>query len=239
MRLDNSNIKAILFDKDGVLIDFQATYGGSTIEIISRLSNGDAKILQILAEEIGIRLEDSYINPHSILVAGSMGEICGVWANILGVKNDPSFQSKINSWYTELTKSNAVFFDYVEDILGRLGKYYNLGLATNDTEECALAQLGHRNFQRYFDFIAGFDSGFGAKPEIGMATAFASEMNLSLTDVVMLGDSIEDMHFAKAAGMTAIGVSTGPLPADQLAQHADYMLESLSELPRFLENFQE
>ncbi len=57
-----ANIKAILFDKDGVLVDFQATYGGSTLEIISRLSNGDTEILNRLAEETGIRLEDGYID---------------------------------------------------------------------------------------------------------------------------------------------------------------------------------
>ncbi len=234
--MSNNNIKAILFDKDGVLVDFQATYGGSTIEVITRLSSGNAKILQKLASEIGIRLEDGHIDPHSMLVAGSVGEICGVWANILGVDNDPSFQAKINNRYTELTKSNAVFFDYVDDTLALLGKTYKIGLATNDTEDCALAQLGHRDFHQYFDFVAGCDSGFGAKPETGMADAFAKQLDLNLNEVVMLGDSVEDMHFAKAAGMIAIGVSTGPLPADELAHHADHMLGSLDELPQFLDH---
>ncbi len=230
-----NKIKAILFDKDGVLVDFQATYGGSTIEIISRLSDGDAGVLQKLASKIGIRLKDNYVDPYSMLVAGSVAEICGVWAGVLGVQNDPEFQTQINAWYTELTRNDAVFFGNVDDVLKRVGQFYRIGLATNDTEECALAQLGQRNFHLYFDFIAGFDSGFGAKPEIGMAEAFARKININLNEIVMLGDSIEDMKFAKTAGMTAIGISTGPLPACDLSAYADHMIDSLDELQPLIE----
>src|ERR1041385_4369690 len=42
-------IRAILFDKDGTLIDFQRTWGPATHTVLTRLSNGDPAAFQRLA----------------------------------------------------------------------------------------------------------------------------------------------------------------------------------------------
>ena len=81
--MSNNNIKAILFDKDGVLVDFQATYGGATCEIMHRLSEGNKDIFQMLATEIGLNISNNYIDPKSPLVGGCALDICAVWAGVL------------------------------------------------------------------------------------------------------------------------------------------------------------
>ena len=237
--MNKNNIKAILFDKDGVLVDFQATYGGSTREIIRRLSAGSDDLFQSLAVEIGFNISDNYIHPSSPLVGGCALDICAVWAGVLGVKNSREFQVNVDGMFKELTESGVVLIDGVGTVLQDLNQTYKLGLATNDMEACARAQLTHSGIIDNFGFLSGYDTGHGPKPETGMAEAFLKYTELVPKNVVMVGDSAHDMHFAKAAGMTAIGVSTGPLPADELAHHADHMLESLSELPFFLEQFQQ
>lgn len=233
--MSNNNIKAILFDKDGVLVDFQATYGGSTREIMQRLSAGDDGLFQSLAAEIGFNISDNYIHPESPLVGGCALDICAVWAGVLGEKNSREFQINVDDMFKDLTETGVVLVDGVGTVLQDLNKTYRLGLATNDMEACARAQLTHSGIIDNFGFLSGYDTGHGPKPETGMAEAFFKYTKLAPENVVMVGDSAHDMHFAKAAGMTAIGVSTGPLPGEQLAQHAEYLLASLDELPQLLD----
>ncbi len=232
--MNQSPFKAILFDKDGVLVDFQATYGGATREIITRLSNGDPGLINRLADDVGICLSDNQIDPQSPLVAGYARDICAVWANVLGVVNDRAFQVEIDLMFKELTATDAVLIGGVGGVLQTLKPDYQLGVATNDTEECARAQLGNAGLLRHLDFLAGYNSGHGAKPGTGMAEAYLRHTQLMPNETVMVGDSIHDMVFARDAGMVAIGISTGPLPGEELIPHADHVIDSLDELPMLL-----
>jgi len=236
--LAKSKIKAILFDKDGVLVNFQQTYGIATREIMARLSDGDNRVLDNLADDIGFELASNHIDPLSPLVGGCAQDICAVWAHVLNRPNDRAFQVKIDAMFKVLTEANVVLIEGVATVLAALEPDYHMGIATNDTEACATAQLTFADVIKHFGFLSGYDSGHGPKPGTGMATAFMQEFELSPHEVVMVGDSAHDMHFARDAGMLAIGVATGPLSADELEKRADVMLLKLDELPGFLQQIQ-
>ena len=107
---------------------------------------------------------------------------------------------------------------------------------TNDSEEVARAHLGQAGVLRMFDFVAGADSGFGAKPAPGPLLAFADQLNLEPGRVVMVGDSPHDLHAGRAAGMATVGVLTGIAGADDLAGLADVILPDIGHLPDWLES---
>ena len=86
----------------------------------------------------------------------------------------------------------------------------------------------------YFDFIAGSDSGYGFKPEIGQLEAFCKSLNLKPSEVAMIGDSTHDLIAAKKAGLYAIGVLTGVAKRSELELYADKILKSIKDLPIFL-----
>lgn len=237
--MSKPEIKAILLDKDGVLLDFQKTYGFATRKIITRLSDGDGDVLQALARDVGFGLCDNSIHPQSPLVAGYAEDFCGVWAKVLNIANDREFQVKIDLMYKRFTEKDAVLIVGVGAVLGALKPEYKIGVATNDTEACARAQLDYADMLQYFDFLKGYDSGYGAKPGTGMAVAFFELMEMEPENVVMVGDSIHDMNFARDAGMVAIGISTGPLPGEELFPHADFSIDSMDELPGLLRQLQE
>jgi phosphoglycolate phosphatase len=106
-----------------------------------------------------------------------------------------------------------------------------LGVATNDTEASAFRHVEALGHSRTFDFIAGYNSGHGAKPEPGMILAFSQAIALTLGEIAMVGDSLHDMHAGRAAGVTSIAVTTGPAKRETLAPAADFVIDSLSELP--------
>jgi phosphoglycolate phosphatase len=111
---------------------------------------------------------------------------------------------------------------------------FALGLVTNDAEKPARAHLEAAGITACFDFIAGFDSGYGAKPAPGQLLAFTRHVNLSPGEVLMVGDSGHDLQAAAAAGMRAVGVLTGLAEETDLAPLAEVVLPDISHLPDWL-----
>ena len=63
-----------------------------------------------------------------------------------------------------------------------------------------------------------------------MCLAFAREMELDPSEVLMVGDSLHDLHAGTAAGMRTLGVLTGLASAEDLAPHADMVLPDIGGL---------
>jgi len=88
--------------------------------------------------------------------------------------------------------------------------------------------------REHFDFIAGFDSGHGAKPGPGMLLAFARACGLAPHQVLMVGDSRHDLAAGRAAGMPTLAVLTGVAEAGDLADLADAVRPDIGHLPDLL-----
>ena len=108
---------------------------------------------------------------------------------------------------------------------------YRLGVVSNDAE-ITVRQLG---IDRILQFIAGYDSGFGVKPDPGSILAFANAAGVSPSQVVVVGDTALDVAAARAAGVIAIGAVTGPAPAAILVPDADAILAPAEELQTWLD----
>ena len=110
-----------------------------------------------------------------------------------------------------------------------------LGIATNDAEAPARAHLERAGMLDRFAFVAGYDSGHGAKPQPGHAHApSAAATGIPPADCAMIGDSTHDLDSGRAAGMAAVAVLTGIAEHADLAPHADVVLESIGALPGWL-----
>ena len=109
-----------------------------------------------------------------------------------------------------------------------------LGVATNDSEAPALAHLGGANVVGLFDFIAGFDSGYGAKPAAGQLKAFCAQTGCDPARVAMVGDSTHDLMAGAAAGMRCIAVLTGIARRETLAPDAEVGVPDSGHIPEWL-----
>ena len=67
-------VDAILFDKDGTLFDFHATWSGWAADIIRDLSGGEAATMARIASEIGFDLAVGQFRPESPMIAGTNRE---------------------------------------------------------------------------------------------------------------------------------------------------------------------
>ena len=225
-------LRGCLFDKDGTLFDFGATWNGWAGAVIAGLARGDADLTAALARAWHYDLAACALRPTSPVIAGTEAEAAALLVPHLPGHDHASLSVLLRAAASRIDPVPAV---PLAPLLGRLrGARLALGVMTNDSERAARAQLARAGIDAAFDFVAGYDSGHGAKPDAAPLLAFADAMALAPAECAMVGDSTHDLTAARAAGMTAIGVLTGPADRAALAPLADVVLPDISHLPRWL-----
>ncbi len=227
-----ASIKGVVFDKDGTLFDFQATWGAWSREMILIESGGDPNLATRLADSLGFDVEAGRFRPDSVVIASTVDTVA---ERILAVRPAQDKGALIDRMNALAAEAPQVEVPRLREALERLaGMGLVLGIATNDTEAPARAHLQAAGVEEMFGFIAGYDSGYGGKPGAGQLLAFAQVSGLAPEDCAMVGDSLHDLAAARTAGMAGVGVLTGVAGRDTLAPAADVVLESIAELPDWI-----
>lgn len=228
-----TDIRGIIFDKDGTLFDFDRTWGPVTGQLIRDETGGDAAQRDALAEVLGFDLAHDRFFPGSLVIASTAD---AVEAAVLPFTRDQDLDALRARMRAATSDVPQVPVGDLNAVFGDLrGRGLTLGVATNDAEAPARANLAQFALEPHFAFIAGMDSGFGAKPDAGQLHGFCALTGFSTSDCVMVGDSLHDLHAGRAAGMVTVGVLTGPAPEHELAPHADVVLPSIMDLPDWLD----
>jgi len=226
-------IDAVIFDKDGTLFDFRQSWGGFAATMLADLARDDAHATD-LAAVMGFDRAARSFAPDSPMIAGTSAEIAAVMIPLLPDMTQAGLEQQLNSAAVTAPMYPAVDLRPVLQALRDRG--LRLGLATNDTEAPARAHLTDAGIADLFDFIAGCDSGHGAKPAPGMLLAFAQTFDLDFGRVVMVGDSLHDLVAGRAAGMRAVGVLTGIADRAELEPHADVVLPDIAGLAGWIDS---
>jgi phosphoglycolate phosphatase len=228
-------IRAILFDKDGTLVDFQRTWGPAVDEVMRHLAHGSpAAYKRLAAASRFIEAEQRFL-PASPIIAEPTPVFGALWAAALSRTPSPEFCAEIDRLLRDATTLHLAAIGDPKVVLSDLaGRAYRVGMITNDPEATACAHARKLGLDGIMEFIAGYDSGFGAKPEPGPVLAFAQAVGVAPAEIVMVGDTVLDLIAARAAGALAVGVLTGPASAESLAPHADALIASYTELPAWL-----
>lgn len=228
-------LAGLLFDKDGTLVDLQATWGRATHRVMQRLSGGDAAAVARLAAAMHYDLETQRFRPTSPLIGGSPDELRDAWGLALGRLHDPSLLDDLNEAFAVETLASLTPVGDPAAVLRTLRQRgLRLGLATNDAEANARQQLQQLGLDAHLDFVAGYDSGHGGKPEPGMVLAFAASLGVPPAQVALVGDTPHDMAAARTAGAVAIAVLSGPIGRAVLAPMADHVIGSIADLPSLM-----
>ena len=227
------NIKAIIFDKDGTLVDFAATFTPATKLVLEEICEGDPTLLGQAANAVHFDLENNKILDSSVIIAGSGIDLAEALSSVLPIEDIEEFGTGLDEMYGEVCQNTIQALPGVSTALEALHQeQILLGVGTNDSEENAITQMEALDIDHLFEHIFGADSGFGAKPGSGMIDAFVDSLGLKPDQVLMVGDSVHDMEAGKAAGVKTCAVETGPASREELLPHADLVLASISDLPK-------
>jgi len=232
-----AKIQGLLFDKDGCLFDFHATWSVWTRKFLQGEAAGDAGLLARLAAGFGFDLGADRFFPDSPVIAGTPDDLADVLMQVTGADNRAAMIARMNRITADVPQKPVVPLQPL--FAGLRARGLVLGLATNDAVAPAIAHLKAANVLEQFDFIAGYDSGFGGKPAPGQMHGFCAATGLAPENCLMIGDSLHDLHAGRAAGMGCIGVLTGLASTAELAPHADVVLADIGEIPAWLDQQQE
>lgn len=230
-------IRAILFDKDGTLVDFQRTWGPAAQAVMQRLSNGNRAVYERLVAASRFVEAEQRLLPDSPLIAEPTSVYGALWATALGRPANAELFAEIDRLLCDATTRHLAAIGDPKTLLASLAaRGYRLGMITNDAEITARAHARKLGLDRFLEFIAGYDSGFGAKPDPGPVLGFAQAVGVAPSETAVVGDTVLDLVAARAAGAIAIGVLTGPTPSAVLAPHADALLASAAEFAAWLDS---
>lgn len=225
-------VAGVLFDKDGTLFDFAATWNSWAAEVIETLSGGAANRRHRLASVLRYDLDRRVFAPDSPVIAGTNREVAELLAGALPDRPVAVIERFLIESAETAPLAEAV--PLVPFLAELVAMDLRLGVMTNDAEAAARAHLQSAGVAGMFDFIAGSDSGFGGKPAPEPLWAFADQVGLASEQVVMVGDSLHDLTAGRAAGMRTVGVLTGMATEDDLAPHADVVLPDIGFLPEWI-----
>ncbi|WP_230987141.1 HAD family hydrolase [Allorhizobium terrae] len=224
-------ILGILFDKDGTLLDYDASWEPVNRQLALLAAKGDAELADKLLLACGMDPDTGVVMADSLLAAGNSRQIAQGLV-------DAGSAFDVHDLTVELDRIFAAAADFsvpVTDLAHLFStlkqKGLKLGIASSDNERSIRAIVQRFGLTDHVDFIAGYDSGHGCKPEPGMVHGFCAATGLSAAQVAVVGDNNHDLHMGRNAGAgLAIAVLTGTGSRETLTVNSDFCLNNITEL---------
>jgi pyrophosphatase PpaX len=210
-----AEIKGLLFDLDGTLID--------TVDLIVTSARHATKAV------LGEALPDDVLR-HNIGVPlrAQMGEYA------------PGHVDELLAAYREYNE--RVHDDLIREYPGTdqalaalQGAGYRMGVVTSKARAVAVRGVEYFGLERFLEFVVAYEDTSIHKPQGEPVMEGARRLGLSARQCMYVGDSPHDMVAGRAAGVLTVAATWGPFPERVLEPKPDYALRSLSELMRLLQ----
>jgi len=231
-----NTIKGVLLDKDGTLIDFDATWHAVAQRMALEAAGGESETAASLLERAGFDVSAGRFRADSVFAAGTNADIVDMWHPELGREARRERISYFDKVTASEGASQAVAVAGVIEAIGSLRQSgMRLGVATNDSTEGAERTLVSLGIAQMFDAVYGYDAVANPKPAGDVIIAFADMAGLRVSQVAMVGDNRHDLECGRAAGAgLVVGVLSGTGDRRSLEQLADVVLGSVADLPGYL-----
>ena len=234
---------AVIFDKDGTLLDFDAFWVGvseNAIEDTLKWAKDDVTDALDVLEAFGVH--NGVTDIEGALCKGTYDELADIMYAVMkkngytgereGIARvlKASFKGNTDSGEIKPTAENLA------DVLAELKRRNKkLAVVTTDNAEITLKCLKGLGIDRYFDKIYTDDGIIPTKPDPFCVNDFCTFAGIEKDGVVMVGDTMTDMNFAKNAGIRVIGIAKSEGNRALLASCADAVINDPSQLFEILE----
>ena len=230
------NIQAVVFDKDGTLIDFNAMWGDWVKDLARHLEAAAyISIAPQLFRALGFDPATGAIAPTGPLAVATMAEIRALADEVLraaGLSLASAAGATQAVWYIPDPVALAQPLADLPALFGALrARGMRIAVATTDDRAPTLATLAALGVAPLIDALACGDDGRPIKPAPDAILALCQQLGISPAQAAMVGDTTADLRMGRAAGVgLTIGVLSGVGSAELLAPLADVLLPSVADL---------
>ncbi|CAN7304770.1 HAD-IA family hydrolase [Bosea sp. LjRoot90] len=228
-------IRGILFDKDGTLIDYQASWAPTNLKAGRLAARGDPDLAARLLTVAGVDPATGYAISDGLLASGNTEDVAQAWTEAGSPFGAAELTERLDTLFCSVVVAAVPVCDLAALFASLTGRGLALGIASSDSEAAVVATAVRFGLEPHLAFLCGYDSGHGAKPERGMVDGFCRATELPAEAVAVIGDSSHDMHMAAAAGAgLRIAVLTGAGSAETLRPLSHLLLPSIATLEQAL-----
>lgn len=225
-------MRGILFDKDGTLIDYHASFMSLNWKMARGLADGDEALARRLMIVGGWDPALDRVRSGSPLAAWTLREIAESLQPEVPARDIEDVFEIVNRAF-DIGPAQAVAVADLPVLLGELKKMdIMLGISTSDHTRAARETVERFGIGDAMDFVAGYDAGYGAKPGPGMIEGFCEACQIEPQSLMVVGDNSHDIDFARNGNAGwAVGVLTGTSERADLEPIADHVLDDITRLP--------
>lgn len=230
------NIKAIIFDKDGTLLDFDSfwlTISYKAIEDILAVVKQKLDLTEEILLALGVQNKVTDIN--GVLCKGTYAQIGRAIYKVLAKYDCRITEEEVIRLTVEAYHRNSevgIVKPTCKDIFGVLSRLKERGIklavvTTDDafiTKKC-LEALG---IDALFDAVYTDDGKYPVKPDAYCINDFCEKKGLSKSEVIMVGDTLTDVCFAQKGGIKIIGVAKSDGNRSILEKETDVVVPDIS-----------
>jgi len=184
------NIKAIIFDLDGTLLD---------------TGRGIVKCVASTLSQMGLAV------PNEEVCKSFVGPPLKKRFLEIFEADEKTADDFVKLFREEYAKGDIFLADRypeMDECLAGLHKHFPLAVATNKREDLAVRLLEKFEMNQYFDAICGSDAASTITKEQIVASA-AKRLDVAYENCLMVGDSANDAEAAERLGMPFVGVTYG------------------------------
>jgi phosphoglycolate phosphatase len=215
-----SEIRALIFDLDGTLIDSKLDLALSVNAMLDHMGSPQ-HVHETIFGFVG--------NGAEVLVRKSLGD----GATDEDVKRGLGY---FLSYYRTHMLDNTVLYPGVQEALDefRRQERYSMAVFTNKPVNFSRAIIEGLNLSNRFVAVYGGNSFERKKPDPMGIEVLLRDMNVTREEAMMVGDSHVDVLTARNSGIFACGVTYGLGLEGMRAHPPDVMVDNLTELPEKL-----
>ncbi|MDR1471673.1 MAG: HAD-IA family hydrolase [Synergistaceae bacterium] len=210
------NLKAILFDLDGTLLDTLGDIAGCANYALASFGFGEHPV-DAYRRFVGSgvdRLIERAVRPGPLT---------------------PETASRVKKLYldryAELTRGVARPYDGVPDLLSKLRQFpLKLAVVSNKPDDQTRRSVSLHFADDAFDAVVGAREGTPLKPDPTVVRNVLGDLAVAHGEALYVGDTGVDMAAAKNAGCASVGVTWGFRPDEIREANADYIIGSPAEL---------
>ncbi len=214
--------QAILFDLDGTLIDSVPDLAWAVDEMCKQIGMpacGEAMVRNWVGNGIDMLVRRALTN--------------GDDQQVVDPNQLDSALSSFKSLYASHLSVSTTVYPHLEAVLAQFhAQKIKMAVVTNKGSQFSAQLLADLSLQQWFSVLVGGDTLAVKKPDPQPLLHAAEQLGLRADQVIMIGDSKNDVSAARAANMPVITKTNGYNHGENIANsQPDAIFDCFSELP--------